>query len=141
MTTAQQWLDLAARIEAATGADRELGRELLLACGWTKTQVGHFLGPLYGWTSPDKATYFQDDNFVREKHDPTASLDAAMKLVPEGLAFAVATIRNGAPDDWDDSVCSAVVAQRDGVEARSDATTPALALCAAACRARAGMEG
>jgi hypothetical protein len=73
----------------------------------------------------------------------TASLDAAMTLVPEGWpsrcfgtndderAFA-ALAGNDAhmmAEDWDEFYVEA------------DAATPALALCAAALRARAAMEG
>lgn len=76
-------LKLAERVEAAEGPDRELGREVLRACGWKQSTHGYFLGPLTGWTSPDLAIYFDDDDFVRCRHDPTASLDAAMTLVPD----------------------------------------------------------
>lgn len=73
-------LQLAERVERAEGPDPALGREVLLACGWRKTQVGRFMGPLYQWSSPDGRISFDDDDFQRRRHDPTASLDAAMKL-------------------------------------------------------------
>lgn len=125
-------LQLAERCEAAEGPDRELGREVLRACGWTQSAHGHFLGPLTGWTSPDRAIYFDDDDFVRCKHDPTASLDAAMMLVPEGWIVDLC-IRLGMEQhecklhEWPQPCRKTPLV---------NAATPALALCAAALRAR-----
>lgn len=78
MTLPTPHAELVKRLEAATGPDQELGREVLLACGWAKTCVGHFYGPLYTWHGPN-GEYFKDDDFTR--HDPTRSLDTALTLV------------------------------------------------------------
>lgn len=77
--------DLIARVERATGADRDLGRDVLLACGWSKTLYGYFRGPLHMWRSPD-GTSFDDDDF--RQHDPTISTDAALALVNHALSGA-----------------------------------------------------
>lgn len=70
--------NLLSRLQGLTAPDREVGREVLLAFGWRKTCVGHFYGPLYHWSPPGGGTGFRDDDFYR--HDPTASLDAAVAL-------------------------------------------------------------
>lgn len=76
-------LALAARVEQLTGRDIALGHEILLACGWRKTCVGNFYGPLYHWSSPDGSKSYPEDRLPC----PTESLDAAMTLVPEGCDF------------------------------------------------------
>lgn len=117
-------LSLIDRLREAKGADRELGREVLLACGWRKTCVGHFHGPLYYWSSPDGRTSFNDDKF--RDHDPTASVDAALSLVPADSG--VTLIRTDS-----EHCCAEIdVSQCDGA-------TLALALCIAALEARAAM--
>lgn len=93
--------ELARRCEAAEEPDKFLGREILLACG-------------RGYVSP----MFHRDN-------PTASIDAALTLVPE-------------PGRWGmtaDPAHGAVVYVNESN--RGEAATPALALCAAALRAQA----
>lgn len=77
------------QLESASEGTKPLGEAVLLACGWTKTQVGYWLGPRYYWTSPDGKHSFDDDYFHR--HNPTTSLDAAITLVPEGWAWKVGT--------------------------------------------------
>lgn len=111
---------LAGWLKAATGPDRELGREVLLACG------RGFVSPLYSWL------------------DPTASIDAAMSLVPEGCGW-IAAWGQTRPDE---PMGGAIVkrnarfigygANYDAIS-EAEAATPALALCAAALRARAQM--
>ena len=74
--------DLIARLEKATGPDRELGNDVLLACGWVCEEHGNGGPDTYlTWApSPD------DDDFLDGDHpDPTSSIDAAMTLVPEGM--------------------------------------------------------
>ena len=105
---------LIARVEAATGPGRELDAEI-------SKRAGHAV--MY-WDGEHTARPF------------TASLDAAVSLVPSGHNWSL------------DMLC------RDGNEARTfygehpneidtEATgaTPALALCAAALKARQAMEG
>lgn len=127
-----QIMALADRVEALNGPNRDIGREVLLACGWTKSIVGHFFGPMYRWRSPDGKIDFDDDNFLL--HDPTASIDSAMSLVPEGWEWQL----------WHGGVVSlkpnvVFISLREGAERRfefrSDAASPALALTAASLRA------
>lgn len=128
-------LELAERCEKAEGPDRELGREVLLACGWRKTQAGHFLGPIFLWSSPDWASSFDDDRFHR--HDPTASIDAALTLVPDGTGHDPFWMLK-ASNPNNPSGCRAEIWAKDVSRPfRGKAATPALALCAAALRARA----
>lgn len=98
-------LSLAERVERATGPDQELGREVLLACGWRKSGRGYFLGPLFGWSSPDGKTYFDDDDFRR--HDPTASIDAAMMLGSTLPKSALVEAFRSALNRWVDQSCDA----------------------------------
>ena len=72
--------ELIARLEKASGPDRSLGHDVLLACGWRRTCVGHFYGPLWHWSSPDGKRSWPEDSLPC----PTASIDAALQLVPEG---------------------------------------------------------
>ncbi|HWL04532.1 MAG TPA: hypothetical protein VNQ99_06285 [Xanthobacteraceae bacterium] len=75
--------DLIARLEAATGPDRELDIDVLVACGWRDEREFGFLADLQGehyWIgNPD--CWNGEPPFV------TGSLDAAMTLVPEGSAY------------------------------------------------------
>jgi hypothetical protein len=90
--------ELAGRVEALSGPDREVGREVLRACGWTQTAVGYFMGPLTIWRSPNGSTRFDDDDFAQ--HDPTASIDAAMQLVPTDGSIKLLDLELGwEPDD------------------------------------------
>lgn len=131
MTTAQQWLDLAERIEAATCADREIDAALHLAATSFEPRIA---GP--GWTPESQLVV---PTFPGWAPLPiyTDSLDAALTLVPEGCwaegslgshNCTTASLEIHAPMTYDPL-------------GRATAPTPALALCAAACRARAGMEG
>jgi hypothetical protein len=64
----------------------------------------------------------------------TASLDAAMQLVPEGFRFSVGDQYEGTA--WA-SVCPLDGTKYLPATANTDAANPALALCAASLRARA----
>jgi hypothetical protein len=123
MTDRATLLALAERCEQAAGPDRELDAEIarfLVLAG-----AEDIARSRYGWS------YF------------TASLDAAVTLVPVEMP------RNLRPGEWwwmletwpDE--CRASVHYENGdpaiLEESAKAATPALALCAAALRARAGM--
>lgn len=130
--SAEGYFALAERCEAATGPDRALGREVLLACG------KGFVSPLYRWL------------------DPTASLDAAMTLVPEGLELAIYTqwaLTEGYPENEDGSVTITDdmprgcwvrtwgLSESGGTKnIRGYARSNALAVTAIALRARAAQE-
>lgn len=126
MTTAQQWLDLAERIEAATGADREIDLAIARLRGVT------FLKRNLGDTANYETTYWEY----------TASLDAAMTLVPDGWdgVLYLAT-EYTMPCAQLETPAMRARFSMDYEAATGEAVTLPLALCAAACRARAGMEG
>lgn len=107
-------LALASRVEAATGADRELDAAILAAC-WDCRGKPTDLGPRY-----------------------TASLDAAMSLVPWDAYWRLGHDGDGAdPAEYKADV---IVPKLGGVDARGRAiaVTPPLALTAASLRAIAG---
>jgi hypothetical protein len=112
-------IELAGRCEKATGPDREIDADIadpLPVCANLNPRDtrGHVL-----------------------EHVPayTASLDAAMTLVPEGWHSSIFTTEGATLRG------SAAVRDRDGGPSfTSSAGTAALALCAAALRARAAMK-
>jgi hypothetical protein len=134
-------LDLAERCEAATGPDRDIDGWIAVAVDPDRqTIVGEKPGrfprdPIYGPASEvmekiggrDGADYLCAPAY-------TASIDAAMSLVPEGWRFEVTTtgFKPGA------SIVSPKGTFTNGGGAY--AATPALALCAAALRARASQD-
>ena len=105
--------ELIARIEAATGPDREIDRAIMeLLC-----------------LAPDYAADWGGRGFERPAPFAyTASIDAALTLVPDGH------------DKWAVSGRNAAVVQSSNKEVTHAewmyAATPALALCAAALKAR-----
>ena len=116
-------LKLADRVEALDGPDREVDVEVALCTGWENR-----LGAKQEWLKPN--------GFASTEGPPyfTASLDAAMTLVPDGWLWevgnyaakgdATVTHPNYNPDTY------------NGIQVWVEAKTPALALCAAALRAR-----
>lgn len=131
-------MSLIERLEKATGPNASLGREVLLACGWRKTCVGHFHGPMYRWSSPDGKIGFDDDRF--HDHDPTNSLDAAMSLVPEGYAIRDWMVWPGQPSEL--NLLETHLYKGERWHKSSDrrwpakGATPAIALCIASLKAR-----
>lgn len=121
---------LAEKIEAASGADRELDREIAFAIN---LQDEDEFGCPHGW-----ADWYTDgsrrwgDNFAFCPLAYTASLDAAMALVPPGWRWTMDSDHSGwwagiwRRQEW---------AFRHGKDRKC--RTPALALCAAALRSRA----
>lgn len=106
------WKGLAARCEQATGPDRRLDRDISEALD---------IGPIYKLRGKIGASW----------PDYTASLDAALTLVPEGWR-----VRDFG--DWEDRWLITLMNEDTGeeVKARADAGLPALALCAASLKAR-----
>jgi hypothetical protein len=103
--------DLAARVEAATGADRELDALIADAIG--------------------KGSWYASGNPAWKF---TASLDAAMMLVPEGYAYGVGNINPSLPPKCRCNAWVMPPPYKIGADIRTGAT-PALALTAAALRA------
>ena len=136
MTSPTTLLALAERCEQAAGPDRELDAEIE-AC--LTGRVTHLRAP--GWTFEAQDTEWKlarlvDTQFISRVSRPappyTASLDAAVTLVPEGWAVELVQALSGSP--WHATLRggSALVPIIGAT-----ASKPALALCAAALRARA----
>jgi hypothetical protein len=122
--TRAELLALAKRVEAATGADRELDKD-----------IGEALGAICEWIDwPDRPQKVLSicNSITRELPAFTASLDSAASLVPEGWAYCV---------DSNDGGYATVFPRRElgylPTDPYADAATPALALTAAALRAKA----
>ena len=144
MTKAEQLLELAARCEAATGPDRELDREIIRALGLfvgTASGEGDDLFLVSGHPNL-MAPIFGVENARRGNPVPrfTASLDAAMTLVPKWIIEQ--RRRVFLLGEWPEWGC-----HLDDLSGGSDewawprfkgrAATLPLAICAAALRARA----
>lgn len=122
-------LDLAERCERATGPDRELDYEIAAAVNlWLAEQAYSRVPGDNGWYS--ETPFIKGANKVAPSSDYTASIDAAMTLVPEGLHWVLkssdpkAVARIGGWKTGNYRIIGA------------DAATRTLALCAAALRAR-----
>lgn len=111
-------LDLTERCEKATGPDRELDATIAKA-------VGEKHGRETGWCNNENGDYYVIDECAARY---TASIDAAMMLVPEGCEFWCGS-KDATGTSW------AWVGQFGGPEEIGTAASPALALCAAALRA------
>ena len=127
--------DLATRIEQAGGPDRELDLEILSSLG-THVLEKRMRDKKAWWYKIGGRQYerLNADTYAREIPRYTASIDAAMTLVPEGLVWSVMTDFElpGRARLWG-SVMPGQVQDRGW---SADAATPALALSAAALRAR-----
>lgn len=125
-------MTLIEKLEAATEGSRELDAEIALTQGWTKNKIW--------WITP---------HGEQVNYDPpcwSTSLDAALLLIPEGMASVKLTISQNKPPER--QYCHATLEQdadslgRDmenwepyEFEGANAATAP-LALCIAALRAR-----
>lgn len=119
---------LAERIEALEGPCREMDAEIALAVhDWCKPHTPTTEGPRFPLENKYGSPFFPQPY--------TSSLDAAMTLVPETAEWGVKT-EHDSPNHY------AWVKHEDGdlCDAR-DASTPALALCAAALRAQEATNG
>lgn len=114
-------LELAKRCEQATGPDRELDEAIQAALAGAEIEWQEYA---------QKNAYHCGTRWINigEIKPYTASLDAAMELVPEGMHGQVQF--GNRPGAW---------VGHEGTDAPdfNVAVTPALALCAAALRARA----
>jgi hypothetical protein len=74
---------LAERCEQASGPDREINKDILLALGYSWRGMNY-------WHSDDKRAWEGSISF-------TASLDTALTLVPEGWAVEMVQALSGSP--------------------------------------------
>ena len=121
--------NLAARIEAAGGPDLELD---LMIAKWAQEQRID-MTPLY----PGPINYDVDLWIHRHDFFPTASLDAAMMLVPEGAWFVLKNVMGPQPMTRDLFVADVLPAgwKDRPIRLTAPCATAALALSAAAIRA------
>jgi len=136
--------DLAERIEAATGPDRELDKAIAVASGWclhpSNRQRNDSAQSDTGYTCLDCGadSWGNTGPTGQKRHAPipayTGSIDAAMMLVPEGMRFAIMIVEDGraAVKLWWPGDDAPNVPRLEPLFA-----TPALALAAAAIRAGA----
>ena len=136
MTKAEQFEALALRCEQATGPDRELDAAIWLLCvpGATRMQWSYVHIATERTCEIDETRDASGKLIIVPTY--SASLDAALTLVPDGHASAVGTMAFKDSDKlpW------ATYWTPQGWPYSTEAATPALALCAAALRARAQME-
>lgn len=123
---------LADRCEAASGPDRELDASLALACGIVRERDGNcFYGHRDHSVLVLERGYYDHDGNAPELSAYTSSTDAAMSLAPmpstrwfvDGPLGSDASVDHG-----------------NLPRTRGRAATPALAICAAALRARAHLD-
>lgn len=150
---------LAKRVEALTGPCRETDVRICLAVYGDRVFgfKGDWQRPVPGMLSGYHAAFAEVinvDDAIPDDVVPryTASVDAALTLVPEGwwlagLSFNHADFRSSADREWHAEIAGpvtwAVLDRHVGEEPQfecegGNATTPALALCAAALRAQKG---
>ena len=120
MTHQPKLVELAERCEAATGPDRKLDMAIVHALSGV---LGEPWPEATGMRMVEACDSFEDSRDTVARY--TASLDAAMTLVPEGWI-------------WDVTSTGTAWVMEDGGDPQlfGDAATPALALCAAALRAK-----
>jgi len=112
---------LSARVEALEGPDREADAEIARACGAE-------YGPKSGWCDNESGDYWTVENCALHY---TASLDVAMSLVPEGYGYEVRSM-----DGLERHIAGCFFDDTGEPDFWAQAATPAIALCAAALKAR-----
>lgn len=111
--------DLIDRLEKATGPDRELDEAIACASDPGSHCAIYCIGD-------DSPVWFRTKGGKIDLPYFTASLDAAMTLVPDGRHWFVGSVIDG----------SGFVSHLDQQGKSSKATIPAIALCIAALKAR-----
>ena len=125
---------LLARVLESTGPDRELDAEIALAFGIVAQRGGNcFYGHKHYSVMVLDRDYYDHDGNAPELPNYTASLDAALTLVPEGWSWHAAlrtylTPFRGTGSVWQEGQQYALF--------NADAATPARALIAACIKAR-----
>ena len=130
--------ELIERLEKAEGPDAELDKCIMMAVDYKEYERRWWAARpddiAARYMSKDQQKQMAEDNWIAPPY--TASIDAALTLVPDGHASAVGTMAFKDSDKlpW------ATYWTPQGWPYSTEAATPALALCAAALRARAQME-
>lgn len=125
--------ELAVRVAAASGADRELDA-LIASAAWPYRGRGEVIRPAPSGGGRCVSYYRTGNHGTWKSPRYTGSLDAAMSLVPEGHWFGAGLdgLVKG-PPGW------AWVSSNDDTRLVRG-TTPALALVSAALRARSALD-
>lgn len=135
---------LAERIEALEGPCRETDAEIYSAL-FPEKVPSPIVQSGYGWRFDGQGWWCETGEDARAPRnsiyppDYTASLDAAMTLVPEGLRWCVDDI--GKPQGVHSFIEDIADFSDDAACYKANASTPALALCAAALRAQEAHNG
>lgn len=113
--------NLSERVMSLSGPDREVDWQIAESLGWTRRQVGQVMA------------YYAPNDAIMKAGPPkwTASIDAAMTLVPEGWMWSIAS---GGPEEGLWAFLTTI--EEPCKDVACHAATPALALCAAALLAR-----
>lgn len=128
-------MEIAARVEAATGADRELDGLIAEAIG---VRIFSFTNSVL--IDPFGKSDARRDVQAHSALAYTGSIDAAMSLVPEGYWWKVGHVMG--PQPLTQNMSWAFVGPTDSIiRMPAPSHTPALALTAAALRARARAGG
>jgi hypothetical protein len=141
-TLQAEMLALALKCEQTTGPDRELDLAIgLTALGWEWADNPFDDNPILDIGAPNQIGWKAGNPPPECVPSPTSSLDAAQTVLPEGwerfLCGWTRTTKRGL-FGWAEVRCETLPRRCiDTDVVSSDAATPALALCAAALRARA----
>ena len=135
-------LELAAKVEAATGPDRELDLAIgLAALGWEWVDNPFDSNPILDFGAPNHVGWRRGDEPPESVPSPTGSIDAALRLQPEGSHFY---LEDRYLTDTRETriLCRAAFFEPRVMDnsvhlGSAKAATPALALTAAALKARA----
>lgn len=132
--------DLIERIEAATGPDRELDAEIFRAIG--APAPFQFMNKLIAleYNDQEQAYFARVSDDMHVKYSPpayTASIDAAMTLVPEGVTYVRLEIcARGKHGQHCRTSLEWLLGDVEEERESGHGLTAPLALCAAALRAR-----
>ncbi len=139
--TRETLLALADRVEALTAPDREVDAEIMCAVFGYERDGTMFYGKSRDYVL--ERDYYALEGSPQELPSPTASLDAAMTLVPEGRGWLAGYGRIRPDEPLGGAMITRIAAPTsfapDAADkiAEAEAATPALALTAASLRARA----
>lgn len=139
---------LAEKVESLSGPCRETDADIMVARGYVYREGMRSIGLTYGkaWDQHPYKEWVRSDDVVPDHAVPafTASLDAAMTLVPEGEGIGWQVSSSGIagiwrvstdPNDYGGNRFPAPIWSVSG-----NAATPALALTAASLRAHAAQK-